>query len=192
MGKVSRRTTRASRLAAPFPGGAHASALAKVGASDLSRLGWLLDLLNRASESIAQSSAAEVHNLENEAVVFCEPIGSFAFSRSSRLTASQIAELTQEIRDVVSAILLGATHDFQIPTVTLAVIPNSPSRYMGSPEAIFRLAVAKLIETDGYRIRRCARPGCDRLFVRRKRALYCSKRCSQLEQFARYVRRHTT
>jgi hypothetical protein len=191
MRKVKRRTAKASWLPAPLPGNAQASAFATVGASNLSRLGWLLDLLNRPTESISQSSSAEVHNLEHQAAVFCDPVGSFASGRSSILTASQIAELVQELRDVISAILLGATHDFQIPSVTLALIPKSPIRYLGSPEAIFRLAVAKLIESDGYRIRRCARPGCGRLFVRRKRALYCGNRCSQLEQFARYVRRHS-
>ena len=176
----------------PLPGGSQAKALARVGIEDLSRLGWLLDLLNRSPETIAQSCAAEVHMLENEAGVFCEPVGSFESSRSSKLSARQIADLAQEIRDVVSAVIGGASHDFQIHSVTLMVIPNSKSRYVGPPEAIFRLAVARLIESDGYRIKQCARPGCGRLFVRRKRALYCGKRCSQIEQFARYVRRHSS
>jgi hypothetical protein len=191
MRKAKPRSAKTSWPPPPLPGGSQAKALARVGLEDLSRLGWLLHLLNRSPETIAQSSAAEVHMLENEAGVFCEPVGSFESSLSSKLTASQIADLAQEIRDVVSAVIEGASHDFQIHSVTLMVIPNSKSRYMGSPEAIFRLAVARLIESDGYRIKQCTRPRCGRLFVRRKRALYCSKRCSQIEQFARYVRRHS-
>jgi hypothetical protein len=190
MGRVKRRTIKGSRLLAPFPGGAQARALAKVGSGGLTRLGWLLDLLNRSPETFAHSSESEIEDLENEAAVFCEPIGSFVSVPSSRLTANMIVQLSHEIQDVVSGLLEGATYDFQIPSVTLAVIPNSRSRYMSSPDALFRLAVAKLIETDGHRIRRCARRGCERLFVRRKRALYCGKKCSQLEQFARYVARH--
>lgn len=192
MGRVKRRTLKASRLLAPLPGGARARALAKVGSADLTRLRWLLELLNRSPETFARSSEREIEDLESEAAVFCEPIGSFASGLSSSLTTSMIAQLSHEIQQVVFGLLEGATHDFEIPGVTLVVIPNSPSRYMGSPDAIFRLAVAKLIETDGHRIRRCARPGCDRLFVRRKRALYCGKKCSQLEQFARYVVRHAS
>jgi hypothetical protein len=190
MRKARLRSAKTSWPPPPLPGGSQAKALARVGIEDLSRLGWLLHLLNRSPESIAQSSAAEVHVLENESGVFCEPVGSFESSRSSKLTASKIADLAQEIRDVVSAVIGGASHDFQIHSVTLMVIPNSKSRYVGPPEAIFRLAVARLIESDGYRIKQCARPECGRLFVRRKRALYCGKRCSQIEQFARYVRRH--
>ena len=191
MRKVKPRSAKTSSPPPPpLPGGSQAKALARVGIEDLSRLGWLLRLLNRSPESIAQSSAAEVHMLENEAGVFCEPVGSFESSRSSKLTANQIAGLAQEIRDVVSALIGGASHDFQIHSVTLMVIPNSKSRYVGPPEAIFRLAVARLIESDGYRIKQCTRPRCGRLFVRRKRALYCSKRCSQIEQFARYALRH--
>jgi hypothetical protein len=192
MRKVKRQIAGASWRPAPLPGGAQASALAKVRAHDLSRLRWLLDLLNRPTESLEQPSPAEVHNFEKEAAVFCEPVGSFASSRSLTLTKSQIADLIQEVQGVLSAILQGATHDFEIPGVTLAMIPNSRSYYMGSPVAIFRLAVAKLLETDGHRIRRCARPGCGRVFIRRKRALYCSRRCSQLEQFAKYLQRHSS
>jgi hypothetical protein len=195
MGKIrkgKRKAARTSWRPAPLPGSAQASALAQVGARDRSRLDWLLNLLNRSSESIAQPSPAEVHNFESEAAIFCEPIGSLITSRSSMLTASQIADLIQEVQGVLSAILQGATHDFEISGVTLALIPNSRSRYMGSPAAIFRLAVAKLLETDGHRIRRCARPGCGKVFIRRKQALYCSRRCSQVEQFARYVRRHSS
>jgi hypothetical protein len=190
MTTAKRTAAKGSPLLTPFPGGAHARAIAKVGSDDLSRLRWLLDLLNRSPETLGSSSESEIKDLESEAAVFCDPVGSFNSGPRSGLTASNIADLSYEIRDIVFAFLEGATHDFQIPGVTLMVIPNSPSRYMGSPDAIFRLAVAKLIETDGHRIRRCARKGCDQLFVRRKRALYCGKRCSQLEQFARYVERH--
>ena len=191
MKKTKPRSARTSWRPTPLPGGNQVKALARVGIEDLRRLGWLLHLLNCPPKTIAQSSAAEVHMLENEAGVFCEPVGSFESIRSSKLTASQIADLAQEIRDVVSAVIGGASHDFQVHSVTLMVIPNSKSRYVGPPEAIFRLAVARLIESDGFRIKQCARPGCGRLFVRRKRALYCGTRCSQIEQFARYVRRHT-
>jgi len=180
MRKVKRRTAKPSGRPAPLTGGAQANALARVGAHDLSRVRWLLDLVYRPLENIIPS-------FENEAAVFCEPVGSFI---DASVEASRVRDLIQEVRGVIDAIQLGATHDFEIPQVLLALIPNSPIRYIGSLEAIFRLAVARLLESDGHRIRRCARPGCGTAFIRRKRALYCSQRCSQLEQFARYVQRH--
>ena len=171
----------------PLPGGAQAHALAKVGARDLSRLRWLLDLLNRFREGTAQPSPREVRNFQNEAAVFCEPVGSFV---DASVDARRMCDLIQEVRGFINAILSGLSYDFEIPNVTLALIPKSPIRYMGSLEAIFRLAVARLLESDGHRIRHCARPGCSTVFIRRKRALYCGPKCSQLEQFTRYVRRH--
>jgi CGNR zinc finger len=40
------------------------------------------------------------------------------------------------------------------------------------------------------RLRSCHRPGCDRLFIRRKRQRYCSPQCSQQERFPLFLDRH--
>ena len=177
-------------MLARLPGGAQAGALAKVGSSEVARLAWLLDLLNRSSESLATLSDKEVENLEREVALFCEPLGSIAGGKSGRLTVDGLMELSSAVLVLVEALLDDSTGELQIPTVTLAIIPKSGCRYMGTPDTLFRLAAAKLIETEGRRIRRCARQGCGRLFAHRKRGLYCSQRCSQLVQFARYVQRH--
>ena len=84
----------------------------------------------------------------------------------------------------------GASYELRIPEVTLALIPDAEPCYFGAPEAVFNLALAKLIETDRQRIRQCARAACGKFFVRRKRALHCGTHCSQIEQFARYLNRH--
>jgi hypothetical protein len=174
-----------------LPGGAEVRALAKVGSSDVARLAWLLDLLNRPSETLATWSDKEFENLESEVALFCEPLGSIAGGKSGRLTVDSLVELSSAVLVLVEALLDDSSGELQIPTVTLSMIPNSGCRYMGTPDALFRLTAAKLIEAEGHRIRRCARQGCGRLFVHRKRGLYCSRRCSQLVQFARYVQRHT-
>ena len=158
---------------------------------NLARLRWLLEFSNQSADALAESSEPKIRALEEEMGFFCESVGSVASRPSWRMTAEDIALISQETHAAISAILAGATHDFEIPNVTLIVNKSFPGRYLGSPEAIFRLAVARLIETDGHRIRQCARAGCGKLFVRRKRALYCGKKCSQLEQFTRYVEHHT-
>jgi hypothetical protein len=191
--KMPRRNPRKvgrSRMLGRLPGGAQARALAKVGSSDVARLAWLLDLLNRPPETLATLSDQEFESVENEVALFCEPLGSIAGGKSGRLTVDSLMALNGAILVIVEALLDGTTGELQIPTVTLAMIPGSGCLYMGTPDALFRLAAAKLLEAEGHRIRRCARPGCGKLFAHRKRGLYCSRRCSQLVQFARYVQRH--
>jgi hypothetical protein len=180
-----------SRLAAPFPGGVQAKAIAKVGASDVARLSWFLDILNLDAGAIERMSDDEFRELQTELVVFCEPVGSIGGDRHSALSRSSFEELRGEVFDKMLALLSGYTIEFQLPNVTLAVLSDLKFIYMGTSEAIFRLAVARLVEKEGCRVKRCARPDCRRLFALRKRGLYCSRKCSQLVQFKRYLERHS-
>ena len=183
MRQFSHKKSRA--ILPPIPGSKGDRSLSKVGTSDLSRLAWLLDALNDAEErGASEQNHAE---LEAEANSFCEPVGSVIGSRGSRESLNELLrELGADVRDM----LKGSSFDLEIPSLTLAVMPTGELRYMGTANALFRLAVAKLLEGQRQRIKVCARPGCSKLFVRRKRGLYCSRRCSQIEQFARFVDRH--
>jgi hypothetical protein len=189
-----KRTSKADsqEMLSPVPGGIQARARARVGSNDLARLAWLIELLNRASETFAVMAESDRAELEADVVAFCEPVGTVTGGQPSQLTATVALGLVQAIRGQILGMLDGSTFELQIPTTTALSFPGSRSRYMGPPEAIFRLAVIRLIEAEGRRITVCARPGCGRLFVRRKRALYCRRQCSQLEQFARYLARHAT
>ena len=192
---MSKRTVKATgrrQRLAPVPGGMQARARDRVGSTDLARLAWLLDLLNRPPESFTIMSEQERARVEAEVVAFCEPVGTVTGGQPSQLTATGAQDLAQAIQEQISGMLEGSTFELHVPAITVVTFPGSRSRYLGPPEAIFRLAVVRLIEIEGQRIRVCARPGCGRLFVRRKRALYCQRQCSQLEQFARYVARHAS
>ena len=173
-----------------MPGGAQAGALAKVGSSDVARLSWLLDLLNPPVRAFATMPDKEFRDLDAEVAAFCKPLGSIEGGMRGRLTVDTMEGLRRDILNVVEALLYGASGDLQIPSVTLSVIPNSKCVHMGTPDAMFRLAAARLLENEGHRIKRCARSGCGRLFAHRKRGLYCGRKCSQLVQFKRYVARH--
>jgi hypothetical protein len=187
----SKRAHHKQMLAA-LPGGIQATARARVGGDDLARLAWLLDLLNRPTEGFAVISERDRADLEAEIVAFCDPVGSVVGGQASQLSIRAAQKLVSEIREGLLAMLKGATFDFKIPEVTMLLIPASGCSYMGGPEALFRLAIAKLLEVERQRIRVCARSGCGKMFVRRKRALYCGKICSQMEQFARFIARHAT
>jgi hypothetical protein len=192
---MTKRTVKATdrrQVLSPVPGGVQARARDRVGSSDLARLAWLLDLLNRPPDSLKVMSERERALVEAEVVAFCEPVGAVTGGQPSQLTATGAQVLAQAIRAQVLGMLEGSTFELHVPAITVVSFPGSRSRYLGPPEAIFRFAVVRLIEAEGQRIKVCARPGCGRLFVRRKRALYCQRQCSQLEQFARYVARHTS
>ena len=177
-------------LVAPLPEGIQASAEAKVGFTDVSRLAWLLELLNRSQESIAVGSEQERVDLEAQVVAFAKPVGMASGGHGSSLSLKDLKGLARDIRASILGMLQGASLTIDIPKLTFTSSTGSASVYIGHPNAIFRLAVAKLVETEKRRIKLCARPDCDRLFVRRKGGLFCSRQCSQIVQFKRYLARH--
>ena len=177
-------------LVAPLPEGIQASAEAKVGFTDVSRLAWLLELLNRSQESIAVGSEQERVDLEAQVVAFAKPVGMASGGHGSSLSLKDLKGLARDIRASILGMLQGASLTIDIPKLIFTSSTGSASVYIGHPKAIFRLAVAKLVETEQRRIKLCARPDCDRLFVRRKGGLFCSRQCSQIVQFKRYLARH--
>jgi hypothetical protein len=55
----------------------------------------------------------------------------------------------------------------------------------------FLLGAGDVLVMAGGRLRACARPGCDRFFVRVRRGIYCGERCSQEERNQRFLKAHT-
>jgi hypothetical protein len=53
------------------------------------------------------------------------------------------------------------------------------------------LAAADVIQEEGLRVRQCARAECGRLFVKRKRGIYCSNECSQKVRDERFRKSHS-
>jgi hypothetical protein len=180
-----------AEMLTPLPAGTQARAEAKVGTTNVARLGWLLDLLNSHRETTAANDEQERFNLEAEVVAFAKPVGRASGGERSQLSRKEIQELVRDIRASILAMLQGATFEIDIPKLTFTSSAGSLPVYIGHPKAIFRLAVAKLMEADQQRIKICTRPGCGRLFARRKRGLFCSPQCTQIEQFKRYLARHS-
>jgi hypothetical protein len=181
-----------AEMLSPLPGGVQARAEAEVGATSVDRLAWLLRLLNRSQEISTVGSEQERVDLEAQVVAFAKPFGKASGGRQSRLNWKDIWDLAQSIRLLILGMLRGASFEIKVPPLTYVITAGKPPIYIGHPKGIFRLAVARLIETEQQRIKVCARPGCGKLFVRRKRGLYCSRQCSLLEYFKRSVARHST
>ena len=191
MSSRSAKKMESAEMLSPLPGGVQARAEAEVGASAVDRLAWLLRLLNRSQESTALGSEQERVELESEVVAFARPVGRASGGRHSQLNWHEAWDLVRSFRASILGLMGGSSFQVEISNLIYLVTPGEPVIYIGDPGVIFRIAVAKLMETEQQRIRICARPGCGQLFVRHKRGLYCSQRCSQLEQFKRYVARNS-
>jgi hypothetical protein len=174
----------------PLPGGIQTRVRRKVGSTSVTRLGWLVGLLNQAPEYLGFRSETERRELEAQVDAFCDTVGTVAGGKGFHLGGGQLLRLVDEIRGQVLGFLHGATFEIHIPAVEFVATADPRCRYMGSAKALFPLAVARLMEQERSRIKMCGRPDCNRLFVHRKRAIYCSRQCSQIETFKRYIARH--
>jgi len=78
---------------------------------------------------------------------------------------------------------------WDLPRMSIArsVIPNGdrPS-YNGRWNDTFLMSTADLLQTVGKLLRVCAAEGCEILFVKRKRRIFCSERCSGGERMRRF------
>lgn len=59
-----------------------------------------------------------------------------------------------------------------------------------SPLDAFMLGVKEVVEAEGLRLRICAVLDCSRLFVKKKHALYCSRKCAKAEALRAWRARH--
>ncbi len=62
--------------------------------------------------------------------------------------------------------------------------------FTGNAIDLFVGRAAELVLAEGARLAECARPDCGTLFIRRKRGVYCSKRCASYTKTMNYRRRH--
>ena len=96
----------------------------------MSRLSWLLDLLNRPVGSFATISSSELKELESEVAVFCEPLGSIEGGPRGRLTVDIIGDLHPRNNRRRGSATRRLQHRASNSEVTLYVIPDLKCRYM--------------------------------------------------------------
>ncbi len=185
------RTSKKREMLSPLPGGLQIQSGGRgVGSTDLAPARVVTDALLNRAESIAESRESDRAQLEAEVAVFCKPVAVIAGGRPSSLSRETLHRLVQHIRADLLAMRQGTTLEFEIPAVTFVCTPDGKSTFIGAVEAIFLLAIAKLMQSEHARIKTCARSGCQNFFARRKRGLYCSRHCAQIKHLAVYVARH--
>jgi hypothetical protein len=185
---INERLSNSLRRATPLQG---ASLYLRGMGRALGRLGWLLDFAER---TITPSmSKDELTSLQDQVLAFCLAHAGPHFQSSDvrKFTIKDLADLQTHLRQGVNWLSKNTLQNWYLPKVQRRIIkdPQTGSGRLvlwGSPQTVFVHFAAELITAEGMRIERCARPRCNRLFVRRKRGRYCSKRCSQYARTKRY------
>lgn len=94
--------------------------------------------------------------------------------------------------------------DVQLPPGVVCMLESDPAKdnrgvwltrlhasYVASdPGAALIVLAVEVLQAEGARLRVCASRGCDRLFVRLGRKLFCSELCSDREQVRRWRKRN--
>jgi predicted RNA-binding Zn ribbon-like protein len=72
-------------------------------------------------------------------------------------------------------------------SIARSVIPNGdwPS-YNGRWNDTFLMSAADVLQTAGKMLRVCPAEGCEILFAKRKRRIFCSEKCSGRERMRRF------
>src|SRR5579875_112265 len=161
------------------------------------QLAWLLEFLQLSSDNLWERWP----DLRIEA-------GAFAFgqpqTRPIDISRDDLIGLVRQVSEGVRTLASGREWRLEIPAITKVYLPRVAKGRRGklqfsgwdSQRAVSDFRTAFLAWVDdlisdrvaGARLRACARPGCGRLFVKKKRGIYCSQRCSQAERNKRYYR----
>ncbi len=157
-----------------------ALAARRVGGLDRqSRFAWLVRFAQLPPEDLQEPGLVEVR----EEIASFSALEGLRASLRTALTQDQIINLREQVHIALNS--LASPGGEWIP-------PNDSSQlrlrrtdqgvqatYEGTDFAAnFILAAARLLQHEGSRLARCARPNCERFFVRHKAGEYCSPYCS--------------
>lgn len=175
-------------------------AAARVGKTWIEELQWLVDFAQRPLEQLTDELSDPESLLVYEVGWFSRVV-SVPFTQMDRTWIVDAAgSLERELRS-----LLERGHAiFQAVEVTFVLNRRTDESWKRAgrasrleafhraknPVTRFLLGAYRLLELEGVRLRECAAPDCRRIFVRQKRAIFCSKKCSQRQQTKRFRERH--
>jgi len=156
----------------------------------LTRLQWLLDLAQEPPGSGAQNTAEGAQRLAKLFAAFA----GFAPQAFKPLTPQQVRKLLADVLEGIQKISRGESWNLT-ERLTRHVQPRSRIiqthlSYGGDLSAAVRWNAQEIAAEQIARIARCAAPHCERLFIRRKAAAFCSSKCAGRARFARYYAGH--
>ena len=177
-------------------------AFSKLKKSPLSQLEWLLDFAQLPSSTIETLNDVELAKLSAEVCAFTEvsdhkPRLQFTIPGSRPEISTEVSKLARYAEQAIAGVLSPSGYLFE-PAESGRLArhlqrtprPKQPkfilARDIGDLSAHFVNETANIIEREGNRIEKCISESCGRLFVKRKRGLYCSPRCSGRERQRQY------
>jgi hypothetical protein len=161
-----------------------------VGRDDAARLRWLIRFAEDGGGRTSRLPSVNFDRVAAAIEAFAERGGALARSVGRDLTVEAAEQLARIVRDGLRAYANQVTPDFSavdVHSLQFSLVPGSDSSpWMGPWRPLFLIAVGEVVRAERHRLRTCAAPSCDRLYFRRKRALYCSAKCSRQERMRRF------
>jgi hypothetical protein len=178
---------RSWRGAPSYPQLGFADSAKRVGEKSLRRLQWLIELVQRPREQLARDLTPEFSRERFDIAYFAGARDPRAFSPGVVLPAIEILEAS--CREMTSATT--AVWRLKLPPIgDLTIYRDDGSTHplfdSTDPAIALLLGADETIGAERHRIRECASPDCRRLFVKRKRGVFCSRRCTQRENMRRW------
>src|SRR5215469_7451473 len=187
----------------------HQLATERVGVTPLKRLQWLLKFSAATEKDFSALSKSKLAEREWELIVFAEERHQgFLIPRFS---AKELGVLAEAFGKALSFLREAGPYDVGGPgsrsdgSSALGwhfdpslfhrldrVIEARTFRthYEGDLSGVFLMAAIDLLEAEGRRITKCSWAPCGKLFIKRKRGLFCSPSCSRKGRTHRYIESH--
>jgi hypothetical protein len=172
-----------------FKGPQYALAVRRVGVTPEERFAWLVRFVQRPPEDFADPYLLEVRE---ELFVFglheAGPRSTFSLGLDY-LTQERTQQIASRAQTMINSLLTAGEWKFDGPVaLRLKRMPDGsivdvPDKPQGTD--LWLWAIKTVLCRHGSRLAKCARPGCDRKFVRHKAGLYCSSSCSHKVRNAR-------
>ena len=171
-----------------------------VGKTWIEELQWLVDFAQRSPEQLIHQLTEFESPLVYEVAWFSREVSIVDRESDRTWIVSAAKSLTLKLRSLLET----GQAIFDVAEVTFVLNRRSDDGWKRSgraarlesfhrakdPVTRLLLGAHRILELEGVRLRECAAPSCRRIFVRQKRGIFCSKRCSQREQTRRFRERH--
>jgi hypothetical protein len=168
----------------------------RIGRTWIQQLQWLLEFVQRERIEVVQQLSQDNPALLWEAIWFSQDANLTGLADPSWILAAFDA-----LKSAIASFIERGSATLEVEKVTFVLFNRRAAGRKGGrevevfhrstdPATRFILGAYRLLELEGKRVARCDASQCGRLYIRQKRAIFCSKRCSQREQARRWRERH--
>jgi hypothetical protein len=184
----------------------HAQAEKRLGVSAIGRLQWLVHLSQKSEETVIHELSNRKSSLPLEVAIFARysPAVVAHFDGQNPGLSSFTNVLAQVKRGLDSLVDTGGwilDYPGKLTSQLGKTIEQRTNSTFGPLEELYQsndgpteflMRAKELVRLEGARLARCDAAECRRLFVRRKRGLFCDKKCAQRERVRLWRERHAT